>query len=45
MPSEECVLPVERDRPDGSLDTFVVDLDPTVGEEEAEAILVSGDVF
>jgi hypothetical protein len=31
---EECVLAREGQRPDGSLDNIVVDLDPTVAEEE-----------
>lgn len=44
VPGEESVLPIERYRPDSSLDTIVVDLDPTVGQEDAEAIPIFGDV-
>jgi hypothetical protein len=35
--SEERVLTIERDRADGALDGIVVDLDPAVLKEEAEA--------
>jgi hypothetical protein len=34
---EERVFAVERDRADGALDGVVVDFDPAVIEEEAEA--------
>jgi hypothetical protein len=34
---EECIFTVERDRADGALDGVVVDFDPAIIEEEAEA--------
>ena len=34
---EECILAIERDRPDGALDDVGVDLDATVVEEAGEA--------
>lgn len=44
MPCEEGVLPIERYRPDGSLDGVVVDLYAPIGQEELQAIPVFGDV-
>lgn len=37
MTCEERVLPIESNRPDGSLDAVVVDLDVTVGQEQLQA--------
>lgn len=34
MAGEECILPIEGYRPDGSLHAVVVDLDASVGQEE-----------
>jgi hypothetical protein len=42
MACEERVLVIERYRSDGSLDGVVVDLDPTVTREDAEAVPVFG---
>ncbi len=44
MPCEECVLPIESNRPNGPLDAVVVDLDAAVGQEELQSIPVFGDV-
>ena len=44
MSSEERVLAIEGYRSDGSLDGVVVDLDPTVTQEDAEAVPVFGDI-
>lgn len=44
VPGKECVLPIEGDGPDGSLDAVVVDLDAAVGKEVLRAIPVFGDV-
>jgi hypothetical protein len=41
---EESVLSIEGYRPDGPLDSIVVDLDAAVGQEELQAIPVFGDV-
>lgn len=42
---EECVLAVQRNRPDGSFDTVVVELDAAVSEEETQPVPVFGDVI
>ena len=44
MSGEERVLPIESNRPNGSLDAVVVDLDATVGQIDAEPIPVFGDI-
>lgn len=44
MTRKECVLPVEGNRPDGSLDAIVVDLDAAVGQEELQTIPIFGDI-
>lgn len=36
MTSKECVLPIEGNRPDGPLDTVVVDLNASIGQEELQ---------
>jgi hypothetical protein len=41
---KESVLAIQRNRPDGSLDGIVVDLDTTVSQEDTEAVPVFGDV-
>lgn len=40
MAREERVLAIEGNRPDGSLDCIVVDLDTTISQEDAEAVPV-----
>lgn len=42
MPSKQGILPVQGNRPDGSFDGIVVDLDPTVSQEGAKANPVFG---
>lgn len=44
MPGEERVLAIEGYWPNGSFDGIVVDLDATVGQEDAEPILVFCDI-
>jgi hypothetical protein len=44
MTCEERVLPIESNRPDGPLDTVVVDLDAPIGQEELQTIPVFGNV-
>lgn len=44
MYRHERVLPVQRNRPDGSHDEIVVDLNATVTQENAEAVRVFGDI-
>jgi hypothetical protein len=34
MAGEECILPIEGYRPDGSLHAVVVDLDAAIAQEE-----------
>ena len=41
---KQCILPVQCNPLDGSLDAVVVDLDATVGQEELETALELGDV-
>jgi len=41
---KECILAIEGNRPNGALDTIVVDLDAFVGQEELQSIPVFGDV-
>lgn len=40
VPGEECVLAIEGNRPDCSLDSVVVDLDAAVGQKELQTIPV-----
>lgn len=42
---EESVLAIQRDGADGPLDGVVVELDPAVAKEQAEAVPVFGDGF
>ena len=41
---KECILAIEGNRPNGALDTVVVDLSTAVRQEELQAIPVFGDV-
>lgn len=45
MASEECILPIESFRPDGSLHAVVVDFDAAVCQEELWTLPLFGDVF
>lgn len=42
VPGEESILSIQSNRPDGSLDAVVVDLDPAVGQEELQTTPVFG---
>jgi hypothetical protein len=44
VPGEECILPIDRYRPDGSLDGVVIDLDAAVGQEELQTIPVFSNI-
>jgi hypothetical protein len=44
MSCKECVLAIGGNRPDGPLDTVVVDLNAAVGQERLQTIPVFGDV-
>ena len=45
MTGEQGVFHVQRDWSDGPLDGVVVRFDPSIGQEQAEGLPVSGDVF
>ncbi len=45
VPREERVFAVKGDGTDGAFDGIVVELNATVGKEQAQAIPVFGDVF
>ena len=42
---EEGVLSVQRDGADGPLDGVAIELDPAIGQEQAQAVPVFGDVL
>ena len=44
MTCEKCVLPIERNRSDGPLDTVIVDLNAAVSQEELQTIPVFGNI-
>ncbi len=44
MARKECVLPVQRNRPDGPLDAIVVDLNAAISQEELQPVPVFGDI-
>jgi hypothetical protein len=44
MAGKESVLPIEGNRPNGSLDAVVVDLDTTISQEDTEPVPVFSDV-